>query len=249
MTLQNRTSPEGHRHAETDNEFGLGRLDHFALPTRNIELMERFIREVLGGKPYYYAGFDETDRKMGRAKHIFIRVGDVLMQCAEPADGMAGGKIVKVDRVEWISMPDVNTSANALMAGEVDIYENPAFDLIAMLKADANVTVAVTDRTGNQPYLRMNHLHPPFNNMKARQALLHIVDQPLYGQAVAGDPSLYSVCPAFLMCGSAYGSSAGAVKPDLEQAKKLMIEAGYKGEKVVLLHPTDRKSTRLNSSH
>jgi catechol 2,3-dioxygenase-like lactoylglutathione lyase family enzyme len=87
MTLQNRTSPEGHRHAETDNEFGLGRLDHFALPTRNIELMERFIREVLGGKPYYYAGFDETDRKMGRAKHIFIRVGDVLMQCAEPADG------------------------------------------------------------------------------------------------------------------------------------------------------------------
>ena len=87
MTLQNRTSPEGHRFVETGNEFGLGSIDHFALPTKNIELMERFIREVLGGKPYYYAGFDETDRKMGRAKHIFIRVGNVLMQCAEPVNG------------------------------------------------------------------------------------------------------------------------------------------------------------------
>lgn len=85
--LQNIDTVVGERNARSDNEFGLESIDHFALPTANIELMERFIREVLGGKPYYYAGFDETDRKMGRAKHIFIRVGNVLMQCAEPSDG------------------------------------------------------------------------------------------------------------------------------------------------------------------
>ena len=86
-TLENVYSPIGHRDVRKDNAFGLNRIDHFALPTRNIALMERFIRELLGGEPYYYAGFDEVDRKMGRSHHIFIRVGDVLMQCTETDDG------------------------------------------------------------------------------------------------------------------------------------------------------------------
>lgn len=85
--LQNRTMPEGARDADAGNAFGLATVDHFALPTRNIALMEKFVRELLGGEPYYYAGFDETDRKMGRAPHIFIRVGNVLFQCTEVPEG------------------------------------------------------------------------------------------------------------------------------------------------------------------
>jgi hypothetical protein len=86
-SLENLNPEVGQRYKESDNEFGLASIDHFALPTKNIVLMEHFIREVLGGKPYYYAGFDKTDQDMGRAKHIFIRVGNVLMQCAEPKNG------------------------------------------------------------------------------------------------------------------------------------------------------------------
>lgn len=82
-SLQNRTMPEGSRDKDISNAFGLRSIDHFALPTCNISLMEAFVREVLGGSPYYYAGFDEQDRRMGRPPHIFIRVGDVLFQCTE----------------------------------------------------------------------------------------------------------------------------------------------------------------------
>ncbi|MCG3102208.1 DUF4863 family protein, partial [Enterobacter sp. DRP3] len=39
----------------------------------------------------------------------------------EPADGLAGGKVAKVDRVEWIYIPDGNTATAALMNGEVDM--------------------------------------------------------------------------------------------------------------------------------
>lgn len=85
--LQNRTTPVGERDKSAENVFGLSGVDHFALPTRDITLMERFIREVLGGAPYYYAGFDETDRSMGRVPHIFIRVGNVLFQCTEVPEG------------------------------------------------------------------------------------------------------------------------------------------------------------------
>jgi catechol 2,3-dioxygenase-like lactoylglutathione lyase family enzyme len=85
--LENVSPEVASRYDRHDNPFELNGLDHFALPTLDIALMERFIREVLGGEPYYYAGFDETDARMGRVGHIFIRVGHVLMQCAEPANG------------------------------------------------------------------------------------------------------------------------------------------------------------------
>src|SRR3981189_1183055 len=86
-SLENLNPEVGQRYKESDNEFGLASIDHFALPTKNIVLMEHFIREVLGGKPYYYAGFDKTDQDMGRAKHIFIRVGNVRMQLPEQKNG------------------------------------------------------------------------------------------------------------------------------------------------------------------
>jgi catechol 2,3-dioxygenase-like lactoylglutathione lyase family enzyme len=85
--LANLDAQPGCRYARTDNEFGLRGMDHVALETLDIELMARFIAEALGGKPYYYAGFDAADQAAGRVKHIFLRVGGVLLQCAEPKNG------------------------------------------------------------------------------------------------------------------------------------------------------------------
>jgi ABC-type transport system substrate-binding protein len=50
---------------------------------------------------------------------------------SEPADGFAGGKAAKVDRVEWLVIPDANTAVQALIKGEVDIIEIPQTDLPA----------------------------------------------------------------------------------------------------------------------
>jgi catechol 2,3-dioxygenase-like lactoylglutathione lyase family enzyme len=80
------------RDTEADNVFGLEGVDHVALPTRNIVLIERFTREVLGGKPYYYAGFDDSDRQMGRRPHIFVRVGTVLFQFTEEPGAVLNSK-------------------------------------------------------------------------------------------------------------------------------------------------------------
>jgi catechol 2,3-dioxygenase-like lactoylglutathione lyase family enzyme len=82
----------GSRDVATDNEFGLQGVDHVALPTRNIRLLERFMREVLGGRPFYYAGFDETDRQMGRRPHVFARVGRTLFQFTEEPNAVLNGK-------------------------------------------------------------------------------------------------------------------------------------------------------------
>ena len=77
-----------------------------------------------------------------------------------------------VDRVEWRYIPDAATAGAALEAGEVDYWEN----VPARLRAAAGEEPErhrVRDRSqGSQGILRPNHLHPPFNNKKARQALL-----------------------------------------------------------------------------
>jgi peptide/nickel transport system substrate-binding protein len=163
----------------------------------------------------------------------------------EKAEHMAGGKVVKVDKVEWVILPDTNTAANALGAGEVDYLENPLIDMLPTLRKNPNVVVQVVNPLGYQMILRPNHLVPPFDNVKVRQALLYAVEQTTYLQAAVGDPDLRKPCWAILICGGPYETTAGLgewAKPGshMEKAKQLLKESGYKGERVVVMHPTDQ---------
>ena len=80
--------------------------------------------------------------------------------------------------------------------------------------------------------MRLNHLHPPFNNPKAREALLYLVDQSDYMRVAVGDERNWSVCYAYLVCDAPYGSEAGAEsyrKPDLVKARQLLAELRLQG--------------------
>jgi len=163
----------------------------------------------------------------------------------EPASGLAGGKVVKVDRVRWVSMPDTMTSVNALLSGEVDYLEQMPYDLLPLVKNNPDVALTVFDPQGYQTVMRMNHLHPPFDNKLVRQAAMYAVDQTNVLQALVGNPEYYRTCPALFGCGLTYDSQVGAevtVKGNIEKARELLKQAGYKGEPVVILQPTDAPS-------
>src|SRR5208283_5638563 len=93
---------------------------------------------------------------------------------SEPASGTAGGKVAKLDRVIFVNMPDAQTAVAALQAGEIDFYETPPTDLLEQLEDDPNITLENIFELGLVGYVGVNWLHPPFNNVKCRQALLHI---------------------------------------------------------------------------
>ena len=99
----------------------------------------------------------------------------------------AGGKIVHVDRVEWLVEKDPSTAAAALQTGEVDWVELPLIDLLPMLKGSAGVQVATFDPLGWLGVLAFNHLYPPFDNPKLLRALLPAIDQKEYVQALVGE--------------------------------------------------------------
>jgi peptide/nickel transport system substrate-binding protein len=105
------------------------------------------------------------------AKPAFERFTDYVPR-QEPASWLAGGKRMLVDRLEWIVMPDPATASAALQNGEVDWWENPISDLVPLLRKSRNVAVDIADPLGNIGIFRMNHLYPPFNDVRARRAVL-----------------------------------------------------------------------------
>lgn len=195
------------------------------------------ITESIGSGPFMML----RDEWRPGNKAVFAR-NPAYKPRAEKPDFMSGGKIAKVGRLEWLYIPDANTTLNALLNGEIDYFEAPPLDFIRLLRETKDVTVLNIDHLGVQGLIRPNSLFPPFNNYKGRQAILHLIDQEEYMAASVGDPSLYmKFCGAFFLCNSANQTEVGAVKkPDIAKAKALLKEAGYNGEKLILLNPTDR---------
>jgi peptide/nickel transport system substrate-binding protein len=161
---------------------------------------------------------------------------------AEPPSGLAGGKLAKVDGVEMHYIPDPATRIAALKAGEVDMVDLLPADLIDYARADKNLVVGQLQPLGGLGFLRMNQLQPPFNNVKARQALALIVNQPEEMAAAYGEHGSWKSCFSFFLCGSPNGSDAGSEPyqhPDLAKAKQLLADSGYKGEPIVIVTASD----------
>jgi peptide/nickel transport system substrate-binding protein len=161
---------------------------------------------------------------------------------SEPASGLAGGKVAKVDRVEWVAISDQQQAINALLAGEIDYIEAPSHDLLPLAKGDKNVKLVDWNPLGNQYTFRPNHLHPPFNNPKIRQALWYAFNQKDFLDAVIGDPAYYKVCKAMFVCGAPMATEAGMeglLESNFQKARDLLKEGGYDGTPVVLMHSTD----------
>jgi peptide/nickel transport system substrate-binding protein len=176
-------------------------------------------------------------------KAIYVKNPDYVPR-SEPPSWAAGGKVVKVDRVEWLYIPDGATAANAIGAGEVDWWQQLPPDLVPLLAKNKDVVVANVDPLGSLGVMRFNQLQPPFDNPKLRQALLYAVDQQDIMTALAGDPTNWKTCYSVYTCGTPMASEAGAGalkgKRDPEKAKQLIKASGYAGQRIVMLSATDQ---------
>src|SRR6185437_7845365 len=141
------------------------------------------ITTAIGSGPFTF----NKDARVSGALVVFDRNKDYVPR-DEPADGLAGGRRVKFDRVEWHVIPDAATASAALQNGEVDLIEQPALDLLPVLRKANGVQVVKLTDLSNQTMLRPNALHPPFNDPRARLALAYIINQSDIMAAGFGDP-------------------------------------------------------------
>jgi peptide/nickel transport system substrate-binding protein len=196
------------------------------------------ITEYVGSGPMVF----KRDEWVAGARAVFQRFdGYALRDGAN--DWLAGGKRMNFDRIEWVTMSDAGTAAAALQAGEIDWWEQPVNDLVPLLKRNRQIKIDVADPLGNVGLLKLNHLHAPFNDARARQALQLLVNQEDYMQAVTGDDSLWKRMPSFFTPGTPFYTEVGGERLKgprrADEAKKLLEAAGYKGETIILPVATD----------
>jgi peptide/nickel transport system substrate-binding protein len=206
------------------------------------------VPETVGSGPFRHV----ADERVPGSLVVFAR-NEAYVPRAEGAPSFtAGPKVAYFDRVEWQVLPDEATAASALSRGEIDWWEAPPIDLVPSLKRNSALVSKVTDPYGGIGCLRFNHLHPPFNNAAIRRVVLSVVNQDEFMQAYAGaDPSIIKNPVGLFAPGSPMASTAGLEKigrvKDMEQARRDLAAAGYKGERVVLLGATTLASLHAYS--
>ena len=211
----------------------------FIMPKRLAETPStEAIPEQIGSGPFKWV----ADEFQPGVLAVYAKNEDYVPR-DEPASWAAGGKVVKVDRVEWVVMPDDQTALNALLAGEIDYWESPPSDLLPILELNEEITVKNLNALGFQTIMRPNTLNAPMDNVLIRKAAIASVNQKDVLDALVGNPEYYKLCGAMFVCGTPLETDVGSetlVKGNgMEMAKQMLADAGYDGTPIVIMHPTD----------
>jgi peptide/nickel transport system substrate-binding protein len=211
----------------------------FMMPKRLAETpVGKQMGEQIGSGPFKFV----KEEFQPGVKSVYEKNSDYIPR-KEPPSWTSGGKVVKVDRVEWVTMADPQTAVNALQSGDIDFIEQPPFDLLPILEGNPDLKVETLNKFGFQTLGRMNFLLPPFDNIKVRRAALLAINQKDVLDALVGNPKYYQQCGAFFVCGTPLATDDGAGDltkgGNIAAAKKALAESGYDGTPVVIMAPGD----------
>ena len=194
------------------------------------------VREVAGSGPFRFV----AEEYNSGSRTVYARF-DKYQPRQEAPDGTAGGKVAHFGRVVWNVISDPSTAGAALQNNEADWWERPLVDLIPTLLKNPAIRVEVTDPAGRLSLARLNCLQPPFNDVRLRRAVLASVRQEDYMRASRGDDeTLWTTSRSLFPRNTPYFQDHTDLMPgDLDRARALLKEAGYAGQKVVIINPTD----------
>ena len=170
---------------------------------------------------------------------------------SEPKSGTSGARIMHVDGIEVIEVPDPATRVAALFTRQVELVDGVDADFLEKLLDEPTINVSII-RPSSLPILATNKVTQPMNNPKARLALVHMINPREYLTAMFGDREgvVWDLCSSLYMCGTPWASDvgeevylAGGSPESVAKAKVLwkeaMEEEGWVGKKIVLLTNTD----------
>ena len=196
------------------------------------------VPELVGSGPFRFV---ESERIPG-SRLVYARFDGYVPAEGEPSL-TSGAKRVEIDRVEWVIMPEAATASAAVQTGAVDWLESPPPDLLPPLRRDPNLVVRVNDTTGVVPILRFNCLHPPFDNLAIRKAVLSATRQRDFMQAFSDDPQSTRTDVGIFCPGTPLAMSSGLAQTEgfasIDEARRAIEKAGYRGERVMMMEPTD----------
>ena len=206
------------------------------MPERLITDPAKQVLEVVGSGPFRYL----AGERLSGSRSVWERFDGYVPRPDGTREFTSGPKVGHFDRVEWNVIPDAQTAAAALLANEIDWYEDLLLDLAPSMRGKRDIVVDSVNPFGYMGIMRFNTLQPPFDNPAIRRAILSAIDRSQIMPAVAGsDPSMYDDKVGMFCPGSPMASDAGLEvlngPRDYDKARKALQEAGYKGETVGFL--------------
>ncbi|KAB0264548.1 ABC transporter substrate-binding protein [Microvirga brassicacearum] len=149
-------------------------------------------------------------------------------------DGYTGGKRPLVDHVRFMVVPDSSTAKAALLRGDIDIIPDVTNADAQELKSNPAIKLSVSPHMGLAGLLIQTR-DPIFANAKIRQAVAAAIngDQVVAAVTEGLGKRNNSIVPTL----SSYYKSPETKgwSYDPAKAKRLLTEAGYKGEPIVML--------------
>jgi len=164
-----------------------------------------------------------------------VRFEDYKPRSEKPS-GYGGAKIAYVDEIRWIPVPDVATRVAQMETGELDVADDLNLDAYERLKANPNVRPLVA-KPYYWPVAVFNKKEGWGANQKFRQAWQAAIDiEPILKAMAGGRSEFYRMDSSLAFPEVAAWHTKIPGLPWNERnpgkAKRLLQEAGYKGEPV-----------------
>jgi peptide/nickel transport system substrate-binding protein len=131
---------------------------------------------------------------------------------------------VKLDGIEWVSVPDDNTRMLKVQAGELDAAIFVPFSNVAELEKNPDLTVH-RDPSTREDHLLINHEHGALAKKEVRQALDFAIDEQAIVDTVTF--GVGEVANSYVPKGALYHNADNLVRPyDPEKARQMLADAG-----------------------
>ena len=190
---------------------------------------------VIGTGPFKFVSWAPGDRWIAER-------WDDYQPRSEPWSALAGDHTVYLDRIEWIEVPDLASRVAALVVGQVDALDEFKADFAPQIRDNPDLNLFV-NTPGNGTSVWLNHVKPPFNDIRARRAVQLAYPMEKALTAAVGDPAFWTLCTNYIACNTRWDTDAGSEGrynvQDVEAAKALIVEAGFVGFKVRIMQPLD----------
>ncbi len=206
-------------------------LPHAAILPADTAATDAGTTPIPGTGPYYISAYDpNTGMTMSRNPHFKVWSED-----AQP-DGYPD--VIQYD----FGLTD-EAEVTAVQNGEADwMFDQPPTDRLGEIGTTYKDQVFITPLTAWW-YAPMNTNIPPFDNVKARQAVNFALDRNtlvnLFGGPVLASPVCQVLPPGFPgnepYCPYTVDPGTTWSAPDLDKAKALVEESGTKGQKVTII--------------
>ena len=197
------------------------------------------IQDFIASGPYKFVSWDPGN------EIILDRYEEYVPRREEPSY-RAGAKLAYFDRLHMKEIPDQQTRVAAVLTGTVDFLDVVSSDFYEEALENSDHVSVHIGIPGAQPDIGLNTRAPLLgfsdSGRKLRQAIQAAVNAEDIMKGY-GDPRLWQLCPSLQMCGTPWAEhtdNAGLYNQNNpERAKQLLEEAGYMGEEIIILDPTD----------